>query len=152
MKWTSVDLQKYEQAKEYVDTVIVPLAPFQIGALDASAKQADQYDVLTLLSRELEKELMGRIMLTPIYTYMNTAEKSEEAERLNKWSSHLKEQPFNHILYISFDPAWRKVADSLDGEFIWLPSIPLKDADSGAVKGLIRDQTMQTAELVKSFW
>lgn len=42
MKWTRVDLQKYEQAKEYIDTVIVPLAPFQIGALDATAKNADQ--------------------------------------------------------------------------------------------------------------
>ncbi|WP_080874379.1 DUF2487 family protein [Oceanobacillus timonensis] len=152
MKWTSVDLQKYEQAKEYVDTVVVPLAPFQIGALDASAKQADQYDVLMLLSRELEKELMGRVMLTPMYTYITSAEKSEEAERLNTWTAHFKEQPFEHVLYISFDPAWRKVASQLEGEFIWLPSIPLKDADPAAVKSMVRDQTMQTAELMKSFW
>ncbi|WP_040981380.1 DUF2487 family protein [Oceanobacillus jeddahense] len=152
MKWTSVDLQKYEQAKEYVDTVIVPLAPFQVGALEASAKQADQYDVLTLFARELEKELMGRIMLTPTYTYITTAEKSEEVERINKWTRHFKEQPFKQVLYISFDPSWRKIANDLEGEFIWLPSIPLKDADPAAVKGMIRDQTMQTAELVKSFW
>ncbi|WP_152654607.1 DUF2487 family protein [Oceanobacillus sp. CFH 90083] len=152
MKWTNVDLQKYDQAKEYIDTVIVPLAPFQIGALEASAKNADQYDVLTLFARELEKELMGRVMLTPIYTYITTADKAEEAARINKWTSHFKEQPFKQVLYISFDPTWRKMANDLEGEFIWLPSISLKDADPAAVKGMIRDQTMQTAELVKSFW
>lgn len=152
MKWTRVDLEKYEQAKEYIDTVIVPLAPFQIGALEASAKNADQYDVLTLFARELEKELMGRVMLAPTYTYINTAEKSVEAARLNQWTHHFKEQPFEQVLYISFDPSWRKTANDLEGEFIWLPSIPLKDADSAAMKDMIRDQTMQTAELVKSFW
>lgn len=152
MKWTRVDLQKYEQAKEYIDTVIVPLAPFQIGALDATAKNADQYEILTLFARELEKELMGRVMLTPTYTYINSAERSEEAERLNQWTAHFNEQPFKQVLYISFDPSWRKIANDLEGEFIWLPTIPLKDAEPAAIKDMIRDQTMQTAELVKSFW
>lgn len=139
MKWTSVDLQKYDQAKEYIDTIIVPLAPFQIGALEASAKNADQYDVLTLFARELEKELMGRIMLTPIYTYITSAEKLQEAERINEWTNHFKEQPFKQVLYISFDPSWRKIANDLEGEFIWLPTASLKDADPAAVKGIIRD-------------
>ncbi|GEN85357.1 DUF2487 family protein [Oceanobacillus sp. FSL W8-0428] len=152
MKWTSVDLQKYDQAKEYIDTIIVPLAPFQIGALEASAKNADQYDVLTLFARELEKELMGRIMLTPIYTYITSAEKLQEAERINEWTNHFKEQPFKQVLYISFDPSWRKIANDLEGEFIWLPTASLKDADPAAVKGIIRDQTLQTVELIKSFW
>ncbi|GIO22632.1 DUF2487 family protein [Oceanobacillus sp. J11TS1] len=152
MKWTSMDLQKYDQAKEYIDTIIVPLAPFQIGALEPSAKNADQFDVLTLFARELEQELMGRVMLAPTYTYITTAEKSQEAERMNEWTSHFKEQPFKQVLYISFDPSWRKVANDLDGEFIWLPSIPLKDSDPAVVKGMIREQTMQTVELVKSFW
>ncbi|MFD1450000.1 MULTISPECIES: DUF2487 family protein [Oceanobacillus] len=152
MKWTSVDLQKYNQAKEYIDTIIVPLAPFQIGALEASAKNADQYDVLTLFARELEKELMGRIMLTPIYTYITSAEKLQEAERINEWTNHFKEQPFKQVLYISFDPSWRKIANDLEGEFIWLPTASLKDADPAAVKGIIRDQTLQTVELIKSFW
>lgn len=148
MKWTSIDLQKYVQAKEYIDTAIVPLAPFQIDALES----ADQYDVLTLLARELEQELMGRVMLAPNYTYITSAEKSQEVERINGWTSHLKEQPFKYVLYISFDPSWRKVANDLDGEFVWLPSISLKDADPATVKEMIRNQTMQTAELVKSFW
>lgn len=152
MKWTSVDLQKYDQAKGYIDTIIVPLAPFQIGALEASAKNADQYDVLTLFARELEKELMGRIMLTPIYTYITSAEKLQEAERINEWTNHFKEQPFKQVLYISFDPSWRKIANDLEGEFIWLPTASLKDADPAAVKGIIRDQTLQTVELIKSFW
>lgn len=152
MKWTSVDLQKYDQAKEYIDTVIVPLAPFQIDALEASAKNADQYDVLTLFARELEKELMGRIMLAPTYTYVTSAKKSQEAERLNEWTNHFKEQPFKQVLYVSFDPSWRKVSKDLEGEFIWIPTVSLKDADPAAVKGIIRDQTIQTVELIKSFW
>lgn len=152
MKWTSLDLQKYDQAKEYIDTVIIPLAPFQIGSIESSIKHADQFDVLTILGRELEKELMGRVMLAPVYTYLAASDKEGEVNRLNTWSRHLEEQPFKNVLFISFDPSWRKIAKELEGEFIWLPSATLKDANPDTFKEIIRDQTSQTVELIKSFW
>src|SRR5699024_10005273 len=84
VKWTSDDLSKYVQAKEYIDTAIVPLVGFQMNAENEMNKDAFQREVLSIYTNEIEKELSGRLLLAPNYNYIKTKDLSEEVTRLNK--------------------------------------------------------------------
>lgn len=152
MKWTRTDLEKYVGAKEYIDTLIIPLLPFQLAEDTTLATTAFQSEVLSIFIRELEKELAGRIMLTPPYHYLKHSEKKDEVKRINSWVNEAKQQPFEHIFFISFDASWKKVEGDLDGSLLWLPGKKSGDIQTKEMIQEIRDQVEQVGELIRSFW
>ncbi|AIF43577.1 DUF2487 family protein [Virgibacillus sp. SK37] len=152
MKWKKADLQQYVQAKEYIDTIILPLAPFQFANDAELEKMSFQHEVLTLLCSEIEKELTGRLLLTPVYNYLKTAEKELEVQRVNGWVDNLQTQPFSHIFFISFDSTWKKVENQLNGTLLWIPVIQSGDLQSAEMHGVIKDQVEQLTEFMRSYW
>ncbi|MFS0751585.1 YpiF family protein [Oceanobacillus sp. 1P07AA] len=152
MKWIREDINTYDGAKEFVDTLIIPLSPFQLVNTNEAKKLSSQYEEMNLMVKELEKELMGRVLLTPNYTYLKTTDKKAEVQRINQWTSHVKELPFEHVIFITFDPSWRKESQNLEGEVVWLPSIQLDSSNSNEIQRIIREQVGQTVELIRSFW
>ncbi len=48
MKWIKKDLQQFIQAKEFVDTAIVPLLPFQLSNDASLEKDAFQSEALSV--------------------------------------------------------------------------------------------------------
>ena len=59
MKWTAKDLDMYVQAKEYVDTLLIPLVPLSFG--ERIKKSGSMNEFITILSMEIEKQMKGRI-------------------------------------------------------------------------------------------
>ncbi|HLR79971.1 MAG TPA: YpiF family protein [Bacillota bacterium] len=152
MKWTKKDMTQYMEAKEYIDTIVIPLLPFQIAKDKESTKYASQGEVLLLLTNELERELSGRMMLIPNYSYLTSTDKSEEIDRINAFVNNIQEQPFSHIFFLTFDSGWKKFEQSLQGNLLWIPSVPSEDLYSSATHAMVKDQVSQVSELIRSYW
>lgn len=152
MKWVQQDLKRYIGAKEYIDTIIMPLIPFQISKDEEALKGANQHQAISIIINEIEKELSGRVMLVPNYYYIKTADKENEVHRLNTWIDDMAEQPFKHYFFITSDLSWKKHEKNLNSELLLLPGIQSGDIHSEEVAGIIRDQVSQISELIRSYW
>ena len=152
MKWTSEDLQKYVQAKEYIDTAIIPTLGFQMTQEKSMGKDAFQRELLAIYTNELEKELSGRVLLTPPYNYIKTNEMRNEVVRLNEWIDHIYKQPFTTIFILTFDNQWKKNEKELDGELLWFPSVQTSNIKSEETIHFIRNQVEQISELIRAYW
>ncbi|HEX6593468.1 MAG TPA: DUF2487 family protein [Bacillota bacterium] len=150
MKWTQKDMTKYVQAKEYIDTIVIPFMPFQIGKDQDATKYATEHEVLLLLANELERELSGRMMLLPAYFYLKTTDPEKEIERLNAFVNEIQKQPFTHIFFLTFDSSWKKNERLFDGNLLWIPSIQAEDPS--AMQTVVKDQVSQVSELIRSYW
>lgn len=153
MKWHKDDVKTYVSAKEYIDTLLIPLLHFQLQHDQDLEKDAFQTEVMTIYMNEIEKELSGRIFVTPPYSYIKQAEPfSYEVERLNSWIEHAKEQPFEHIFLLTFDNMWKKVEKDVVGQVLWLPSVKPMDLNTKEAVAVLRSQVEDISELIRSFW
>ncbi|GAA0599889.1 YpiF family protein [Virgibacillus siamensis] len=152
MKWKKNELEQYIGAKEYVDTIIIPLLPFQLSDDSTMTKDAFQREVLETFTNELELELTGRVLLTPAYNYLKTADKEVEIGRLKSWTDNISNQPFHHVFFTTFDSAWKKVERDLPGTLLWLPGITKGEIDSKEMQTVIRSQVEQVNELIRTYW
>lgn len=152
MRWIKGDLERYVGAKEYIDTLLVPLLPFEFSNDDHLTKNAYQIEILTIFLHELEKEFTGRIVLSPHYYYLKSSKKEDELERLNSWVEDAKKQPFEHVFFVTFDATWKKEEVAMDGTLLWLPATQSGDLQSKETAILIRDQVEQVSELIQTYW
>lgn len=152
MKWTKTDMEKYKDAKEFVDTLLIPLSPFEIGEDTSLEKDAFQQEVLHLYVHEIEQQLAGRLLLIPSYMYLKSIAKDNEVNRIQQFVSNAQKQPFEHVFFITFDASWRKYEADLNGHVLWVPSVQTGDLKSKEVQSLIKDQVTQLSELIRSYW
>ncbi|MEC5422472.1 YpiF family protein [Virgibacillus sp. C22-A2] len=152
MKWKRADIQQYIQAKEYIDTALIPLVPFQLSNETDLEKNTFQSEVLSVFSNEIEKELTGRVLLTPTYNYIKSTSKELETERINGWAEDIQKQPFKFVFFVTFDSTWKKNERELNGNLLWLPGIQSGDLQTKEMHAVIRDQVTQISELIRSYW
>jgi len=152
MKWKKADIEKYIQAKEYIDTALLPLLPFSLANDEDAKKNSFQSELLTIIVNEMEKEITGRILLLPNYYYVKGSDRTIETERLNTWTAEAGKQGLENIFYITFDSTWKKSEKQLEGNLIWLPAIQSEDNLSKEMEPVIRDQKEQMIELIRSYW
>lgn len=152
MQWSKQDLEQYIQAKEYVDTLIIPLLPYQLSHESNVGQDAFQGEVLRIFTNAIEKELTGRVLLTPNYSYLRAKDLKPEVERLNTWVENALMQPFEHVFFVTFDTNWKKHESNLEGSLIWLPGAQTGDTQSKEMQTFIHNQVNQISELIKSYW
>ncbi len=152
MKWFQNDLQKYGQAKEYIDTLLIPLQGFHFSENDDLMKDAFHREVLSIFANEIEKELSGRLMLAPTYFYLKSSDLEVEINRLNEWISDMQRQPFLTIFLMTFDNVWKKAEKDLHANLLWLPGLKPMDINSKEAVTIIRNQIEQISELIRSYW
>ncbi|TFJ93821.1 DUF2487 family protein [Lentibacillus salicampi] len=152
MKWIQQDLQQYVQAKAYVDTIIVPLIPFHFSDDASLEKDAFQREVLSVFMRELEKEFSGRILLSPDYHYLKSADKAEEVKRVRSWVEDSWAQPFHHIFFMTVDSSWKKFEQDMNGTLIWLPQIVTESMQFSERQSVVHSQVQQVGEFIRSYW
>ncbi|MBY7143498.1 YpiF family protein [Virgibacillus sp. NKC19-3] len=152
MKWTKADIKKYIDEKEYIDTILIPLIPFHLSNDNDLEKSAFQAEVLSVFSNEIEKELTGRVLLTPNYYYLKSTSNEGEVERINTWIEDIHTQPVAHLFFITFDADWKKNEHALNGDLLWLPAIHSGDLHSKEMHAVIRNQVEQVMDLIRSYW
>lgn len=151
MKWTKNDIVKYEGAKEYIDTLLIPLAPFQISDEKASDVALDS-EVLQILTNEIEKDLSGRLFKLPLYHYLHNTNLQNEVVRLKEWDCSYTEQPFNHKFYLTFHVEWKKYEKELPGSLIWIPGFKSLDIQTKEFQQVLTEQVKDITSLIRSFW
>lgn len=149
MLWNKDDLTQYAEAKEYIDTLLIPLVPFTFDNEEEMQNKALQGELIRLFTKEIEKEFKGRIMLPPDYMYLSASINEKEINRLDEWTANMKSQPFEYIFFFTFDSQWRKYEKQLDGTVIWLPGMTSGNNDMQAV---IKGQLTDIKAFIRSYW
>ncbi|MEN2766186.1 DUF2487 family protein [Ornithinibacillus xuwenensis] len=152
MQWTKNDMQLYVGSKEYIDTALIPIIPFQVSQESTIGKSTLKREVVSIFATEIEQELTGRILLIPNYYYLEFGDKSEELKRLNQWIEEIKKQPFKHVFILTLDANWKKVESDLEGNLLWLPGFTSENTASTKMQQLIRGQVTDVVELIRSYW
>ncbi|KGX84087.1 YpiF family protein [Pontibacillus marinus] len=153
MKWSYNDMEMYVQAKEYVDTFLVPFVPFSFSRNDEDTKRlALHAELMDIFVNEIEKQYKGRIVLAPSYSYLLDGDYNEEIPKLNGYVEHAKDNGFKHILFLTFDKKWKKRDSKLHGNLIWVSAGQTHDLQSEEAQNMIRTQIDQVMELITTYW
>ncbi|WP_162297838.1 DUF2487 family protein [Halalkalibacillus sediminis] len=152
MKWNFNDAEQYVQAKEYIDTAIIPLIPYSFSSDEDIQKLSFQKEVMDVFTTQIEKELKGRIFLIPEYYYLKDAKIEEEKQNLDQQIEHVQSQPFNHVFLLTFDSQWRKKVKEFDADLLWIPSIKEGNLNQVDKQQLIQAQVEEVLQLIKESW
>ncbi|MFD0051619.1 YpiF family protein [Actinomycetes bacterium NPDC127524] len=148
MKWIPADIEMYNGAKDFVDTVLIPLAPI---SLDSQMKQSSSmFEFLAILSAEIERQFKGRILLMPSLTYL--MEEERNYSYANSWAAKLRENNFKHVFFLSCDSEWKRCESELEGGLIWIPSLPLEQLELTQARSLVSEQVRQVMEIFTLNW
>lgn len=150
MKWTPQDIETYLNAKEYVDTAVVPLLSVSMGGEMKQSASAAEF--ITLLTGYLERQFTGRLLLLPPYTYLKSKNGESTLSDLKDWEADLVKGEVKHIFYITSDIDWRTWEEELTGTVIWLPSIPLEHMSESQKLSVIDSQVKQLLDLFTQKW
>jgi hypothetical protein len=150
MKWTPQDIETYLNAKEYVDTAVVPLLSVSMGGEMKQSASAAEF--ITLLTGYLERQFTGRLLLLPPFTYLKSKNGESTISDLKDWEADLVKGEVKHIFYITSDIDWRTWEEELTGTVIWLPSIPLEHMSESQKQSVIDSQVKQLLDLFTQKW
>lgn len=150
MKWKSEDIEMYVKAREYVDTIILPLYP--ISFEEKMGQTAAMTEMISLLSIQIEKHFKGRILLMPGYSYLKASSGEELSRDLQKWEKEFFEKGFTYVIYLTCDRDWQGYESQLQGSLIWLPTLPLQKMDEKSRYMIMEDQVKQVNELLIEKW
>ncbi|WP_455661223.1 DUF2487 family protein [Pradoshia sp.] len=148
MKYQMADMEMFQQSREYVDTVIIPLNAI---TFEKAVNQAvASYEYLSLLTYELERELRGRIFLAHPIPYMKESGLETKNALLDLWREFYKEAGFLHIRFLTTDNKWLSLGDYED--ILWFPSMQTDKMPEEAIKQVLGDHTAQITELLREAW
>jgi hypothetical protein len=150
MKWTPQDIETYLNAKEYVDTAVVPLLAVSVGGEMKQSATAAEF--ISLLTFHLERQFTGRLLLLPPFTYLKSKNGENTISDLQNWETSLEKGEFKHIFYITSEIDWRTQEDDLAGTVIWLPSIPLEYMNESQKLAVVDSQVKQLLDLFTQKW
>ncbi|GAA0297209.1 hypothetical protein GGQ92_000409 [Gracilibacillus halotolerans] len=152
MQWHPDDLQGFFKAKEYIDTVILPITSISFKNQAEAEKLAIQKKSIEIITQELERNYAGRIFVCPIYIYQHAVDREQEIARLNSWTEEMLAEQFEHRFIISHDILWKKYEKQFDSHFIWTPSFSMSNFQSDDARLFVKEQTNELSELIRSYW
>lgn len=146
LNWNAKDLDTYLGQKEYIDTLLVPLLKIDTNAeqLKGSASSAE---FLMHLSSFIEMQFKGRMMVLPPFTYTQSTSLQEMGNTL---TADFQTMDFKHVFYLTTDREWTNI--DVQGEVIWIPSIPLESMDKKLRQSIIEDQLRQMLPSLTKKW
>ncbi|TYS21588.1 DUF2487 family protein [Bacillus subtilis] len=145
MRWRITDAKDYLQAKDYIDTAVIPLINIKVGAHFKIT--AEKGEFTQLLSDELERQLKGRVYLLPPYTYVDRNEKTVQGLK------DLREElisEFSHVVLLTSDENWNS-EDAL-GKIIVTPSVPLEHLNDSLKRKILDERTAEILNVLLQLW
>lgn len=150
MKWIPGEVETYLQAKEYVDTAVVPIYSVSVGGDMKQSAAAAEF--INLLTAHLERQFTGRMLLFPPFTYLKNVDTEKVLWDLQNWESNILEAEFKHVFYITSDLDWRALENRLKGSLIWLPALPLEQMNDSQKITMIDSQVKQLLSFFTQKW
>lgn len=150
MKWVSKDMEMYIGAKEYVDTVIMPLTgiAFQKGI----KQSASINDFISIISQEIEKQFKGRVLLLPPFTYSCDWEMETKKKQIMQWKQALEKEGFPFVFFLTSDADWKSIEDELENSLLYLPSLPLESLEEKYKKPMMEEQVSDVLGIISRKW
>jgi hypothetical protein len=150
MKWIPQEIETYLNAKEYVDTAVIPIYSVSFG--DEMKQSAAMAEFITLLTLHLERQFTGRLLLIPPFTYLKNEKCEIVINDLKIWEENIVKAKFKHIFYITSESDWKLHEENLAGSLIWIPSIPLEGMNETQKLSIIDSQVKQLLILFTRKW
>ncbi|MCY7892562.1 YpiF family protein [Bacillus vallismortis] len=145
MRWRITDAKDYLQAKDYIDTAVIPLINIRIGVHFKMA--AEKGEFTQLLSEELERQLKGRVYLLPPYTYVDRNEKTVQG--LQELREELLSE-FPHVVLLTSDENWK--SENALGNIIVTPSVPLEHLKDTLKRKILDERTAEILNVLLQMW
>lgn len=152
MQWNPEDLSAFFQAKDYIDTVILPITSISFTNKEEAEKLAIQKRSLEIVSQEMERNYAGRIFVCPVYIYPHHVNRQTEIDRINSWTEEMLAEHFEHRFILSHDIGWKKYEKQFEANFIWTPSFSLKNFQTDEARQFMKEQTTELSDLIRSYW
>ena len=149
MKWIPQDTEMFLGAREYVDTVIMPL--IGITFQDYVKQSASINEFITIISRQVEQQFKGRVLLLPPLTYCNDWFKQDRLDVALKWKNSLEEQ-FAHVFFLTSDVEWKTIEMELGQSLLWTTPIPLEHLEEKYKKPLMEEQVKPLLTVISQKW
>ncbi|MFC0470273.1 YpiF family protein [Halalkalibacter kiskunsagensis] len=150
MKWQASEMDTYLQAKEYVDTALIPLIPLAWQKDVKSTVAMGEF--ISIIVLEVEKQFHGRVVQFPPFTYLRTEDSTSRMNRIRSWEDELRDGGISHIVYLTSDGEWKSVEDQVNGMLLWLPTIPLEHMEASYKRDVIADQLKQLIPIMTNKW
>lgn len=134
------DLRVLKDEIEFVDTAIVPVVSVDFdGNL---LHHANNLELIQLVTIQLEKQLKGRLMITPPLTTV-----AGDVSSLETYKNQLMEYGFKIIISLSFD------THEIDGVHnVKVKSIPISDMDNEMKISIINDEVKTVIKQIIGVW
>jgi hypothetical protein len=116
MKWELTTADQFIEAKEYIDTAIVPLIKIELGEQFKRALTNSAW--LTGVASGIEGKLMGRVMLLPVYSYTGLEKEDYLIANLDTYTNHLQQHGFKNVIFLTHNSLGSSMKQQLNAEFI----------------------------------
>ncbi|CAD2075632.1 DUF2487 family protein [Phocicoccus pinnipedialis] len=138
MLYTKNDLNVIKDEIEFIDTAIIPVVDIDMDNL--SMNRAEHIEFIQLIIMMLEKQLKGRLLITPLFTVVG-----EDASQVEVFNNQLKEYGFKNTIVLSF----REL--SLEGiPVIKINHVPISDMDKDILESMVKDEmTIVLKEIIR---
>jgi len=150
MKWIPQEVETYLNAKEYVDTAVIPVYSLSFG--EEMKQSAAAFEFISLLTGYLERQFTGRILLFPPFTYLKGDSMENVMSELLKWEENVLQSEFKHIFYITSELDLRMYETRIGGSLIWLPTLPLGNMIEPQKIEIVESQSKQLLSIFTQKW
>lgn len=153
MKWTLNDWAVFQKEKDYIDTVLIPFIPIHWGEGMKGTVTTGRFT--TLLAEEIERQLKGRVILNPPFTYLESESLEMKRTRLDGWIEEIKSYGIKHIICLSTDPKWNFVHTenrTIGVTNIWVPALPIDHMDSKHRQDYLDETVGQVLRQMAQAW
>ncbi|QPC46688.1 DUF2487 family protein [Mangrovibacillus cuniculi] len=150
MLWIEKDVTVFNEQKEYIDTLVVPLAPISFGA--NMKRTAEQGEFVQRLTTHMEKQFRGRIFVLPTQYYAFSTKNEEKYHVIEQVKKAIEGSSFRHILWITSDKEWKDI-DLVENEtLLHIPSLTLEHMSEGMKYEYMENQVKELLPELIEVW
>lgn len=133
------DIKNLKEQLEFVDTAVIPFVSADLD--DQSLSNANDIELVQLVTIQLEKQFKGRIFITPAMTTVLS-----DTGVLTQYQEQLYDYGFKNVVILTHL--------NLDDEFksIRLNQIPLQDMSNDIKFDLVNDEVKKVMKSIISIW
>jgi len=150
MKWIPKDIQTFIEAREYVDTILIPL--YGISFTGGISKSAASTEFISIISQQVEKQFKGRVLMLPGVTYCKDWTEEEKMKFILQWKSTIETEKFPFIFFLTVDEYWKLYTEQLGNSLILTPFIPLEDLEERYKKTVIEEEVSEILNKIIHKW
>ena len=140
MLYNITDLRVLKDEIEFIDTAIVPLVNIDFN--NEVQNNANNLELMQFITIQLEKQLKGRLMITPVLTLIG-----DNYDNIEEYKTQLLDYGFKNIVLLSFT-----ALDLDDVSIIKVNSIPISDMDNDMKLSIINDEVKSVIKEIILVW